>query len=72
MTITRYLSPKNDYAFKRLFGEERNKDILLGMLNSVLIDQVHKPIVDVEFLKTIQEPETAAAKQSIVDSLGHV
>ncbi len=69
MNITRYLSPKNDYAFKRLFGEERNKDILLGMLNSVLIDQVHKPIVDVEFLKTIQEPETAAAKQSIVDVL---
>lgn len=23
------MSPKNDFAFKKLFGDERNKDILI-------------------------------------------
>lgn len=30
------LKPKNDYVFKRIFGDERNKDILIAFLKSVL------------------------------------
>jgi len=36
------MSPKNDYAFKRIFGDERNKDVLISFLNAVLEDDNHK------------------------------
>ena len=32
----KYLNPFTDYGFKRLFGEEKNKDILLDFLNCLL------------------------------------
>ena len=36
MTIVRYLDPKNDIAFKKIFGTEKNKDVLLHFLNDIL------------------------------------
>ena len=62
----KYLNPKNDIAFKRIFGAEKNKDILITMLNAVLKKQLHKPIKQLEFLSPVQEPEVAGSKQSIV------
>ena len=67
--LSKYLDPKNDYAFKRIFGTEKNKEILLQLLNSVLKNQIHKSVVEVTFLRPIQDPEIAARKQSIVDIL---
>ena len=32
----RYLNPKNDVAFKKIFGTEKNKDILIHFLNDLL------------------------------------
>ena len=61
-----FLDPKNDFAFKRLFGVEKNKNILIKFLNDVFAG-VHPHIEDVEFLKTSQDPEIAAMRQSIVD-----
>ena len=29
------LKPKNDYVFKKIFGDERNKDILIAFLKIV-------------------------------------
>ncbi len=70
MTLaSKYLNPKNDVAFKHIFGTEKNKDILLTMLNEVLKGQLHNPIKKIEFVQTIQEPEVAGSKQSIVDVL---
>ena len=31
------INPKVDIAFKKLFGSEENKDILLSFINSVLL-----------------------------------
>ena len=67
--ISKYLNPQNDFAFRKIFGREKNKDILLAMINSVLADQMHKEVVDIQFLKTNQDPDTAAKKYSIVDVL---
>ena len=33
MTIVKYLNPRNDIAFKKIFGTEKNKDILKYFLN---------------------------------------
>ncbi|APR98861.1 Rpn family recombination-promoting nuclease/putative transposase [Wolbachia endosymbiont of Folsomia candida] len=69
MAISKFLDPKNDFAFRRIFGTEKNKDILIHFLNDILnltdVDQ----ITDVSFLSPIQDPEIASQKQSIVDVL---
>ena len=65
--LTKFLDPKNDVAFKKIFGSEKNKDILIHFLNDMLEFKAGKPITNVIFLKTVQEPEIAAKKTSIVD-----
>ena len=69
MVISRFLDPKNDVAFKKIFGSEKNKDILLDFLNDVLVKAEKEKIVDITFLNTVQQPEIAVQKQSIIDVL---
>ena len=66
---SKYLNPKNDLAFKSIFGQKKNQEILIAMLNAVLKGQLHKPVKKVAFLKTVQAPTIASKKQSIVDVL---
>ncbi len=65
--LTKYLNPKNDVAFRHIFGEEKHKDILASMLNAVLKKQLHKPIVNVELRPTIQSPVRHERKGNIID-----
>ena len=67
--LTKFLDPKNDVAFRRIFGSERNKDILIDFLNDMITFKEKATITDVTFLKTIQDPEVAARKTSVVDVL---
>ncbi len=67
--LGKFLDPKNDVAFRKIFGSEKNKDILIHFLNDVLVFNGKNPICDVTFLKTIQDPEIASKKTSIVDIL---
>ena len=67
--LDKFLDPKNDLAFKRVFGSEKNKDILIQFLNDILDHQYIGEIRAITFLPTIQDPEVAANKQSIVDVL---
>jgi len=53
----KFLDPKNDVAFKKIFGTERNKDILIHFLNDILDFKGKRPIREVTFLKTVQDPE---------------
>ncbi|OYZ37046.1 MAG: transposase, partial [Alphaproteobacteria bacterium 16-39-46] len=64
--ITKFLDPRNDLAFKRIFGTPRNSDILIHFLNDIL-DLKEDPIQTVTFLKVNQDPVVAAERQSIVD-----
>ena len=36
MSLEKYLSPKNDIAFKKIFGQDKNKDILMAFANDAL------------------------------------
>jgi predicted transposase/invertase (TIGR01784 family) len=65
MVMQKYLDPKNDVAFKRLFGTEKNKKILVNFLNDVLCRS--NIIEEVEFLPTINIPDSAEQRVSIVD-----
>ncbi|MDZ5762736.1 PD-(D/E)XK nuclease family transposase [Candidatus Cyrtobacter comes] len=69
MTIVRYLNPRNDLVFKRIFGTEKNKDILKDFLNDVITYGQKPPIKEVTLLNPVLDQETMLHKQSIVDVL---
>lgn len=60
---------KIDYAFKQLFGNEKNKDILIVFLNAVLQRTNRKPIKDIVFLNIEAGGEYVDDKQSRLDVL---
>ena len=66
---TKFLDPKNDFAFKRIFGREQNRDILKAFLNDMLDHEHIGQIASVELLPTIQNPEAVSKKESILDVL---
>ncbi|KJV70489.1 Rpn family recombination-promoting nuclease/putative transposase [Orientia tsutsugamushi] len=69
MHLSRFLDPKNDVAFKKIFGSEKNKDILIHFLNDILLFEGNRKIIEVEFLGTILDADIASKKESIVDVL---
>lgn len=44
------IDPKIDYAFKKLFGQERNKPLLVHLLNAVLQWPEDRRVVDLDIL----------------------
>ena len=62
----KYINPFTDFGFKRLFGEEPNKDLLLDFLNEVLKEHQGK-IVDLTYLKTEQLGKTEIDRKAIFD-----
>ncbi|MBA8752816.1 hypothetical protein HCR10_02505 [Wolbachia pipientis] len=69
MALSKFLDPKLDLTFKKIFGTEKNKNILIHFLNDILGCTEVNTIQEVEFLSTIMDPEIASDKQSIVDVL---
>ena len=67
--LNRYLNPRNDVAFRKLFGTEDNKDVLIRFLNTILELNDQTLIEDVDFINPWQAPRIDGAKQSIVDVL---
>ena len=62
-----FADPKTDFAFKRIFGSEDHKDVLVAFLNHMLdLDEAHR-IASVELLPPEQRPPVAELKLSIVD-----
>ena len=62
-----YFDPTTDFGFKKLFGEEANKDLLMDFLNSML--PKHHQIVDLEFQKSEQLPDHEYDRKAIFDIL---
>lgn len=61
----RYLDPKADLTFKKIFGE--HKDLLISLLNALLPLADNEQIESVEYLSPELVPETYVGKNSIVD-----
>lgn len=62
-----FADPKTDFVFKRIFGSEEHKGVLIAFLNHLLeLDDPHR-IVDVELLSPEQRPSVDGLKNSIVD-----
>jgi predicted transposase/invertase (TIGR01784 family) len=65
MDNTKHMSPFADTAFKRFFGQEENKLILIDFLNSLLVGERH--ITDVRYLDKEQIPADDESRGSIYD-----
>ena len=63
----RFADPKNDLAFKKIFGDENHKDILMSFLNSVLDFKNDKEITEVELTNPYQLPDIKELKETILD-----
>ncbi|MGM0877736.1 MAG: Rpn family recombination-promoting nuclease/putative transposase [Bacillota bacterium] len=51
------LNPLNDFLFKKLFGDEKDKDILIGFLNAILNSDIVNLTIEKENLDRINEED---------------
>ena len=62
----RYLDPKADLTFKKVFGE--HPDLVISLLNALLpFEKPEEEIAEIEYLTPELVPETPLKKNSIVD-----
>ena len=61
------IDPKIDYAFKRVFGSEGNKHILIDLINSVLRLPPAEEVATVQLLNPFSEKDALDDKLSILD-----
>ena len=61
------IDPKVDYAFKRVFGSDENREILLSLLNAVLSSPGTRPLRDIEILNPFSHKETLDDRLAILD-----
>ncbi|MBR4328649.1 MAG: PD-(D/E)XK nuclease family transposase, partial [Candidatus Riflebacteria bacterium] len=64
-TKFRYINPFTDFGFKKIFGEEYNKDLLIDFLNSIL--PLASPIIDVTYGSQEKLPPIERDRKSVVD-----
>ena len=62
----KYIDPFTDFGFKKLFGEECNKDLLLDFLNELLHKEEGK-IVSLSYLKTERLGISEGSRKAIFD-----
>ncbi|MCX6250470.1 MAG: Rpn family recombination-promoting nuclease/putative transposase [Bacteroidetes bacterium] len=62
----KYINPFTDYGFKRLFGEEPNKDLLLDFLNELLRSE-QGTITQLTYLKNENLSTTELNRKAIFD-----
>lgn len=63
--MAKYLDPKSDLTFKKVFGE--HKDLMISFLNALLPLQPGKEVVEIEYLSSELVPDHPEKKDSIVD-----
>lgn len=60
-----FINPYTDFGFKKLFGEEKNKHLLISFLNDLLGDKDH--IADLSFKNTEHLPDGGISRKAIFD-----
>ncbi len=62
----KYINPFTDFGFKKLFGEEPNKNLLLDFLNELLKEELGE-IIELQYLKTEHLGATERDRKAIFD-----
>ncbi|MGE5343051.1 MAG: Rpn family recombination-promoting nuclease/putative transposase [Candidatus Omnitrophota bacterium] len=64
----KFVDPRNDVAFKKIFGNENKKEILISFLNNILnFAGTSKEILDITIKNPYQVPRLEGLKESILD-----
>jgi predicted transposase/invertase (TIGR01784 family) len=63
----KFADPKNDLAFKKIFGDKNHTSILISLLNSILDFKDGKTISKVELVNPYQVPKIPELKETILD-----
>jgi predicted transposase/invertase (TIGR01784 family) len=63
--MTEKINPRIDIAFKKIFGTEENKDLLISLINSIVGEDDH--VVDVTLLNPYNQKNFKNDKLSILD-----
>jgi len=66
MDTCRYINPYTDFGFKKLFGTEMNKDLLISFLNA-LFNGKKQEITDVKYLNAEQLGEGYGDRRAVFD-----
>ena len=61
-----FINPKTDFAFKKIFGSEDNKDILISFLNGMIYSGADT-IQDLTILNPYQVPRVRGVKDTYLD-----
>lgn len=61
----KYINPFTDWGFKRLFGQEFSKPLLISFLNDLLVDELH--VKDLTFRDKELLPPTKDQRGIICD-----
>jgi len=70
MAESRYINPYTDFGFKKLFGTELNKDLLISFLNALFSKSkkiVVDEIVDVQYLNSEQLGRSEYDRKAVYD-----
>lgn len=62
-----FLDLKTDYAFKKVFGSEKSKNILISFLNAIIEFAHNEEIVDLDILDPYNVPKLKGMKDTFVD-----
>jgi predicted transposase/invertase (TIGR01784 family) len=63
-----FVDPKNDIAFRKIFGDENKKEILISFLNNILeFANTSKEIIDITIKNPYQVPKLKELKETILD-----
>jgi len=62
----RFINPKTDYAFKKIFGSTESKDILISFLNA-LVYEGNSTIEDLEIINPNLPPKIQGLKDTYLD-----
>lgn len=62
----RFISPKTDFAFKKIFGSEDSKDILISLLNALIYDN-QNTIQSIEIIDPYAASQLPGLKDTYLD-----
>ena len=68
--MSKYLNPYTDFGFKKLFGSELNKDLLISFLNALFEQSkgiVNDEITDITYLNAEKLGRSASERRAIFD-----
>ncbi len=61
----KYINPFTDFGFKKIFGEEENKDLLIDFIQTLLPEKSN--ITTINYLKTEKLGRAVSERKAIFD-----